>query len=86
MLTARKWDALVALLPVESDLAATFVRSFTVAIHWITSTATNGNIAEISLPSRQTLDLSIVVADVVRGTVRGLRHLTGLKVTKRGGV
>ena len=65
VLAARQWDALVALFPIESNLAATLAGSFTVPVHGVTASPADGNITQIALPTWETFDVAVIVANKV---------------------
>lgn len=76
MLTARQWNASIASLTVESQIASTLAWSLAIALLRIASLATDRNVAKIPLPPRQTDQVSVVIAGVMR--VIGLRNFTRL--------
>lgn len=78
VLATRQWDTAVAVFTVEAELAATLVWPFAVSVHWVAAFLADGNIAQIAGPSRKALDVTIVVAHVVRVFVLRVGDLTGL--------
>jgi hypothetical protein len=51
VLTARKRNASLAVLTVESELATALVRTFAVSLLWIAVLLAQRNIAQVSLPT-----------------------------------
>lgn len=69
ILASRQRYAFITLFTIESNLTATLIRSLAVPVHRVTASSTDGHVTKVSLPSWQTLYLSIVIAFVVRGSV-----------------
>lgn len=55
VLAAGKWNASLAVLAIETELAAAFVRALAVSLLWIAVLLAQRNIAQVALPTwRQT--------------------------------
>lgn len=79
MLAPWKGDALTAPIPVEPQLAKALPWPVTVTIQWVATRSTSGDIAQVPIPSREALDLAIVVANVMGVVILGSGDLASLR-------
>lgn len=79
MLTSWQWNALFAILSIETQFTPTLIWAITVTVHWITSSFTDWDITNVTSPSRHAFQFSIISANEM-GLLVLLRNFTSLKV------
>lgn len=79
MLATGQRNTSVAVIAVETELAATLVRTFAITIHRVAALLADGDIAQIAGPTWEALYVAVVIAHVVRVLILRVGNFAGLK-------